>query len=35
VVSKHILGAGDRNRLGDEIWGKAGPKRKSVLDEKT
>jgi uncharacterized protein (DUF4415 family) len=33
VVSKHILGAGDRNRLGDEIWGKAAPKRKSALDE--
>jgi uncharacterized protein (DUF4415 family) len=34
VLSKHILGAGDRNRLGDEIWGKAGPKRKGVLDGK-
>ncbi len=28
IISKEVLSRGDRNRRGDEIWGKAAPKRK-------
>lgn len=28
VISKEVLGAGDRNRHGEEVWGKAGVKGK-------
>ena len=29
LISKEILSRGDTNRHGEEIWGKAGPKRKA------
>ncbi len=32
VISKEVLSAGDRDRNGDEIWGKAAPKRKDEGD---
>ena len=28
LISKEVLSQGDRNRHGEEIWGKAAPKRK-------
>ncbi len=28
LISKEVLSQGDRNRYGEEIWGKAAPKRK-------
>ncbi len=28
LISKEVLSRGDRNRRGDEIWGKAAPKKK-------
>ncbi len=30
LISKEVLSQGDRNRHGEEIWGKAGPKRKEA-----
>ncbi len=33
VISKEVLSQGDRDRRGDEIWGKAGVKGRGVLDE--
>ena len=30
VISNEVLGAGDRDRHGDEIWGKVAPKRKEA-----
>lgn len=28
IISKEVLSVGDKDRRGDEIWGKAAPKRK-------